>query len=204
MSSKYEFEKASRSAADIFNEVQIQLSPIAIDLLRPELSPGEYLQVLVERELSSDAIGFLAYALPTRYAVWWGCLVLAGVNEAESLSEGERSALRATIAWVVEPNEDRRVAAEDWSGLAPAKSPYRWLARAAGFKPLPLPAPKYSRPQDFQARGVRMAIEMAEAYDQVATQGKNEAGWVRFVAIGLDVSRGENLWPQARQKPSNP
>ena len=47
----------------------MQLSPIAFDLLCAELAPGQYLQVLVDRELTSDAIGFVASALPTRYSL---------------------------------------------------------------------------------------------------------------------------------------
>lgn len=200
MSSNYEFPDAAKSAADIVHSVEIQLSPIAFDLLRPDLTPGQYLRALVDRELTSDAIGFVAYALPTRYAVWWGCLALAGMGDPKTLSVEERSALRATVAWVVEPNDEQRALAERWSMRAPAESPFRWLARAAGFKALPLPKPIYSKWQDFQARGVRTAIEVAHAYEQAASQGESDEAWVRLIALGLDVSRGENLWPQARAK----
>ena len=43
-------------------------------LLRPDLTPRQYLDLLVENGHPADACQFLAHALPKREAVWWACL----------------------------------------------------------------------------------------------------------------------------------
>ena len=59
----------------------------ATTLLRDDLTPDQFLGLLVERRLFRDATNFLAFALPNREAVWWAILCareVAGVFDARS------------------------------------------------------------------------------------------------------------------------
>src|SRR4051794_21799720 len=76
-------------------------------LLRPGLTPRQFLELLIEKEEVPDAVGFLAHALPKREAVWWACLCarsVAGEKPAAPIS----AALDAAEAWVADPVEENR------------------------------------------------------------------------------------------------
>jgi hypothetical protein len=59
-------------------------------LLKDELTPRQFLELLIGKELFLDAIRFLAYVLPKREAVGWGCLCvrqILGTQDASKISE---------------------------------------------------------------------------------------------------------------------
>ena len=58
-------------------------------LLKDEHTPRQFLELLIGKELFLDAIRFLAYALPKREAVGWGCLCVRhslGTEDASKIS----------------------------------------------------------------------------------------------------------------------
>jgi len=79
-------------------------------LLTPELAHRHFLAKLVEAGRLTDAIRFLAHALPRREGVWWAWVTAkraAGVEPAPKL----KAALEATERWIAQPSEDNRRAA---------------------------------------------------------------------------------------------
>lgn len=90
------------TAADVCRRVE--LSPEAVAVLLPELSPQAFLARLVDSRQFSDAVRFLAFCLPSREAVWWAC-VIARDNE---LSPSETTCLERVVAWAYEPDEPKR------------------------------------------------------------------------------------------------
>ncbi|QDU60470.1 hypothetical protein Pan216_13110 [Planctomycetes bacterium Pan216] len=190
----FESAKKAPTASDVVNSVVIALSPVAKERLRAGQRRGEYLQTLINEKLYQDAITFLAFALPRRCAVWWGCLVLSDLLASEAPSETELNALQASIAWVIEPEAERARAASRWGSRCPSKSPFCWLARAAGYLDLPLPAAMDHLPQNFPARGVATSISVALALD-ACRDGEEDEASLRVLALGWDVSRGRSGWP---------
>ena len=86
---------------------RFRLGREATALLRDDLAPGQFLDLLVDRQLFKDATSFLAYALPNREAVWWA--VLCAREAVGPAPPGPAaSALRAAEAWVRDPSEENR------------------------------------------------------------------------------------------------
>ena len=112
----------------------LEAFPIAEPLI--EVAPSDepslpYLAALVAREDWDRAIGFCAFLLPRREAVWWGCrcvrkFVLKGTLD-------EREGLRLAEEWVSEPEEDRRMAALELGMRHNSKLATTHLALAAGW-----------------------------------------------------------------------
>src|ERR1700676_4860630 len=49
-------------------------------LLRDDMRPREFVEALLKNKQYQVGIDFLAYALPVREAIWWGCLCLQHVG----------------------------------------------------------------------------------------------------------------------------
>src|SRR5436309_2311589 len=112
-------ESNSRTA-QIFSVAE--LSEDAAQALRPDTAPQEYVGSLVERALYSDAVRFVAHALPKRECVWWGW-VCAKRASGENPPPKIKAALETTEKWIAQPTEDNRRAAKaatDVAGLSTA------------------------------------------------------------------------------------
>jgi hypothetical protein len=123
-------------------------------LLKDEHTPRQFLELLTGKGLFLDAIRFLAYALPKREAVGWGCLCVRhsmGTEDASKISETQVAAER----WVSNPDEGNRQAAKAAVDKEGAESPSGLLALAAYFSggsvvPAnlePVPPPDHVTPQ---------------------------------------------------------
>lgn len=117
-------------------------------------SPIDFLKALIANNRLPDAVTFCAYLLPRREAVWWACKSTKILSDEIS---AEGPTLRATEAWVYQPDEERRQAALDLGTKGHSSDPTTWLALAAGWSGGLLaygsPAPPY-----MTARAVRVAI----------------------------------------------
>jgi hypothetical protein len=89
----------------------------ARQLLEPKLSPTEFLKLLNAEQLCADGIRFAAYALPSRAAIWWGCLCVWSIYRPKPPEKIE-AALSSVVAWVQEPDEERRRAAQGMIEIA--------------------------------------------------------------------------------------
>jgi hypothetical protein len=101
-------------------------------LLKDELTPQQFLELLIGKELFLDAIRFLAFALPKREAVGWGCLCVRhslGTQDASKISEAHVAVER----WVSNPDEENRRAAKIAADKEGLESPSACLALAAFF-----------------------------------------------------------------------
>jgi hypothetical protein len=107
-----------------------KLGEAAKALLKDELTPRQFLELLIGKELFLDAVRFLAYALPKREAVGWGCLCVRhslGTEDASKISEAHVAAQR----WVSNPDEGNRQAAKAAADKEGLESPSAFLALAA-------------------------------------------------------------------------
>jgi hypothetical protein len=99
-------------------------------LLKDEHTPRQFLELLIGKELFLDAIRFLAFVLPKREAVGWGCLCVRhslGTEDAAKISESQVAAER----WVSNPDEANRRAAKAAADKGGSESPSDFLALAA-------------------------------------------------------------------------
>src|SRR5688500_17154162 len=73
-------------------------SPPAAALLKPEMTPTQYVGALEQNNLSGDAINTLAHGMPERESVWYACQ--SSQRVADKLPAGDSAALKAAEAWV--------------------------------------------------------------------------------------------------------
>src|SRR5438477_10479612 len=87
-----------------------KLSAAGQRMLDPAATPGDFLDALAKAGHFTDAVRFLAHALPKREAVWWACLA-ARETMLEDAAPEVQDALKAAEAWVFKPVEENRRAA---------------------------------------------------------------------------------------------
>lgn len=185
------FTKVSFSKAGEIARL-VDLSADAKAYLLPDLSPQGYLDLLMQAELTGDAVRFLAFGLPIREAIWWACVAVHGSLKAPS--EGEMSCLQRAAAWVYEPGEERRRACMEaaealkFEGAAAyvALSVF-WSGGSLAPEGLPdaLPDPRLG------PIGAAAAVLLALSAGDPATLHK------RFITVmerGLDIANGGNGW----------
>lgn len=168
-----------------------KLSDPARALLKPALTPKDYLAELLERKLFKDAYSFLVVGLPLREAVWWGALCLRQSHGDVSVPGPDRIALRAAVEWVLEPTaETRRVAlaAGKEAGLNSASG---CLALAAGQTPAALATPTAPPTAHPAVRYLRRAVLLASVHGDPRVLGPYAE---HFVKLGLGVAAGEYTW----------
>jgi hypothetical protein len=154
-----------RDVFDAFPIAQHELS------LEPNDEPSlQFLQALVSRDELDKAVGFCAFLLPRREAVWWGCRSVKTLVPARS--EEEEQAITVAEQWVREPEEERRLAALELGVRGSSKLPSTYLALAAGWSggrmnvgadEAPVPIPPHQT-----ARVVRAAVLIAACRVEMA------------------------------------
>lgn len=148
-------EPATKSAGTLRDLCErAKLGEAAKGLLKDGQTPRQFLELLIAKELFLDAIHFLAFFLPKREAVGWGCLCVRqslGTEDASKISETQVAAER----WVSSPDEGNRQAAKAAVDREGPDSPSGLLALAAYFSggsvvPAnlePVPPPDHITPQ---------------------------------------------------------
>ncbi len=111
----------------------LEAFPSARERLRIEPNDQPTLQFLGSlAEQSPDrAVGFCAYLLPRREAVWWGCRSVKALNPPSD--PDQQRALAAAEEWVKNPEEELRLACLKIGQAASHERPATWLALGAGW-----------------------------------------------------------------------
>jgi hypothetical protein len=167
----------------------------ARQLLRDDLTPRQYLGLLVAGQHFPDAVRFLAQALPKREAVWWACRCLRAVVGPNPPGE-MAAAVHAAEAWAAAPSEDNRRAGGVAALAAGLGNPAGLTAMAAfwsGGSLAPPNVPAVPPDADLTARTVSGAIRMAVAQSHPAKATDN---YRRFLALGVEVADGADRWPE--------
>jgi hypothetical protein len=177
---------AAATASEIC--ARLYLDKAALGLLRPAMSPRGFVEALVEKKQYLAAIDFIAHALPSREAIWWGCLCLQRTC-GDKLEPWERRAFRIAVQWVLQPGDASRAAAKepaDVLGPASAAGNLAAAANQTGGSAGPPFAP---------ARAVAIAIKMASAKcPPPEIQGTQRA----LVELGMAIAEGR-FAPQGLQ-----
>jgi hypothetical protein len=164
--------------------------------LAPKIPPLAFLDALIAKSLFSDAVDFLARALPKREAVWWSCQCARDLGTDEKKPE-LAAGLQAAEAWVYRPTEDNRRKAEHAANAIKISHPARWTAMAAfwsGGSIAPPDAPEVKPAEDFTAKAVAGAVMMAAGLDARQSDARSR----RFLDCGRDIASGGTGRPPAK------
>lgn len=101
-------------------------------LLTDQSSTKQFLGLLVEKELFRDAIRLVAYLIPKREAVGWGCLCLRHILASQK-DKPLPNVQAAAERWVSAPNEENRWAAKETADKEEPRTLSGLLALAAFF-----------------------------------------------------------------------
>ncbi|MGE3804663.1 MAG: hypothetical protein AB7K24_08340 [Gemmataceae bacterium] len=175
-------------AADICKQEGCELSEEARALLDDRMTARALLKLLQEQTLYVDAIRVAAYLLPRREAVWWGCLCVWQVHRSEPKPDSAE-ALKAVVAWVREPVEERRRAAEEAGKKLPANDAAAGLCQAVFFSGGSISKPKLPEvapaPHLTAKRVASVVLGVSRTVkDRVACQKQ-------FVTLAFEVADGK-------------
>jgi hypothetical protein len=166
-----------------------QPGPAAAALLRDDLTLGQFVDLLVERRAFDHAIIFLAFALPSREAVWWAALCAREVAGPDP-PERDAAALQAAEAWVQDPTEANRRAAGA-AGFSSAAGAAAEAAFQSGGSVGPLDGPEVPPKEYGTARSVVRAVMLATFHEPA---GHETERYRSFIARSVEVASGANLW----------
>jgi|GEM_PF-1357308 len=163
----------------------------ALSCLQDGVTAVEFLESLAERGLWSEAVKFLAQALPKRDAIAWASQCVRHESKADS-PPTSLAALDAVDTWLSNPSEDHRRAAQVAADRAGAGTPAGCLAFGVFFSggslgPMTL---EHAIPPADELTGKALAGALMLA----AVVGEPENAPVRlqgFVEQGLQVARGQ-------------
>ncbi|MEQ8790293.1 MAG: hypothetical protein RIC55_28615 [Pirellulaceae bacterium] len=184
------------SAADLVIRYTIRLSAAAERMLDPGMSPPRYYQALRRAGLEVDARRVLAYSMPKRRALWWGCLC-AWDGLRDKASERELAALRAVSDFVLLPSDERRRAAREARRRTRQASPAFTLAAAAFFSAGSISTPgghPVLAPEHLTGRLVAVTVYLAAA---VREARRYRTHLRHYLTLGEEIAQGEHLWPVA-------
>jgi hypothetical protein len=170
-----------------------EVSEEAREILAPELHGRAFVERLIETEQYTDAIAFLAHALPRREAVWWAWLcarAAAGGKPPASVI----ASLEATKTWIAEPTDPHRRAALDAAEVAGIGTPAGCAGLAAflcGDTLGPAEAPPAPPGEYAAAKAIGGSINLAAVADVGTDIG---ARYAEFVRQGLELAERTKLW----------
>lgn len=184
------------SAAVICRDINLEAE--TLNALNSDVSPIEYLNLLIAHKLLADAVRFLARALPKREATWWACISARSAIDAQTPAEILKS-LEAAEAWVYKPTEANRRAAYAAAEVASFDNPAAWAAMAAFWSEgsmAPENAPPVAPADNLTAKAVAGAVMLAAVQHQT---DKAQEKYQFFIEQGIDIANGGNgrVWQPA-------
>jgi hypothetical protein len=113
--------------------------PQALELLKPNLAPNQYVDSLQQNHLSDESIKFLAHGMPERESVWWA--TQSAQKVATPANAADQAAIQAANAWVKNPSEITRQQAAAAAAKTDFQTPGAWAAQAAAWSQPKVPTP---------------------------------------------------------------
>lgn len=163
----------------------------AAAMLLKGMKPGEYLGGLIDAGLWTDAIRFLAFALPRREGVWWACVAArTALNSASPPGHG--ACIAAAEEWVFQPSDEARRNAFAVAEKAGFNSPAAYAALGAFWSGGSLAPPGMAEvPPDpaLCPTAVSSSVLLAAV---IREPHKAEGKYRAFMASGVDIANGGN------------
>ncbi len=168
------------------------LSEPAAKLLRDEMKPQAFLDVLVEKQHFADATRLLAHSMPTREAIWWSCLCVRP-EPGGAAAPPVAAAQLAAEAWVAAPTDAKRRAAHVAGEVAGVPPPVKLMCAAVFFSEGSLGPAEFQAvppPEHMAATHAANAVILTA----VAKADKMTAKYRQFLALGQEVAAGKQRW----------
>ena len=178
----------AQTAAEICRH--FALSEPAAKLLRADMQPKPFLDLLIAQQHHADAVRFLAHSMAKREAIWWACLC---VRPEKGAAPATAAGQQAAEAWVAGPTDEKRRAAHAAAQVAGIAVPVKLTCEAVFFSEGSLGPAEYQAvppPEHLTATMAANAVILAA----VAEPAKMAAKYGRFLALGQDVAGGRNRW----------
>ena len=147
--------------------------------------PLDFARKLLARAHRYDTIVYVAYLLPRREAVWWGCQCVRAIDKNKS-----DDALTAAEAWVREPEEATRRAALNIGAAGDKRVATTWLAIAAGHSGGSV-APEGSPPLAPAAHRTAVGVKAAVILAIAQIPPREQSAWIAAcVEAGIRFAEG--------------
>ena len=162
------------TAAEICS--RFDLPTDAWSLVEEEMGPREFVEALMANKKYVAGIDFIAHALATREAVWWGGLCFQHAF-GDNVAVPDKIACRAAIQWVLDPSEENRAKAKapaDAAGPASAAGRLAMAVHQTG-------ASDPFAPAKAVAGAVKLASTASEPVKIIDTQRL-------FFELGIDIA----------------
>ncbi len=153
----------------------------ALRSLKPGMSPGDYIDLLLTNKEYVAGIEFVAQALPAREAVWWACLCIQHAY-GDTLAGAEKDTCFAAVQWVLRPSEENRVFARTKAEAFGYSGAIGSAAAAAGIGG----APGAYTSSNAASNAVKLASIQAGPTGLADTQR-------RFIELGLGIAEGRYM-----------
>jgi hypothetical protein len=180
----------TRAVAD-----RADLGAEAAALLRPNMTPRQYLDALLAAGRLLEAVRFLSWVLPRREAVWWACQCVRQVPRPQD-AKSALAAVEAAERWAAAPTDDNRRAAFAAAEEADFGTPAGCAGAAAFWSGGSMAPPKQTAvpPAEHLMPGaVVNAVQLA-----TVLHGPEKAAekYRLFLALAVDVAAGKNRWKE--------
>ncbi len=156
-------------------------------------TPKQLLEVLAEKGCIPDAIKVLAYALPKREAVWWGCVCVRHAA-GKDIPPPALKALQAAEKWVADPSDANRTAnlsAGDAAGFTTAAGCVALAAYWSAGSHMPSHVEMKPPPEQWTAHAVSGAVLIA-ALEKDPEKAAEK--FKKHFELGLAVASGASVW----------
>lgn len=114
-------------------------SPAALELLTPQQTPAEYLQVLQDQQMGDEMVKTMAHGMPDQEGVMWASQSAEQVSG--QLPPEEVNALKAAQAWAKSPTPANQAAAATAAAQTNYQGPGAWAAQGAAWSQPAVAAP---------------------------------------------------------------
>ena len=180
----------AKTAAEVCRH--FEPSEPARGLLKPNHTPAQYLDALLDQKHPVDAVKFLAQALPKREVVWWAgqCVRTLAAGSAAPAA----AALKAAEAWVSDPKDENRRAALAAAETAQFGTPAGCVALAAFFSGGSLaPAGLTEVPpaENLCGHAAAGAIMLAVVSNEPENAPQK---YQKCLERGVEIANGKGLW----------
>ena len=186
--------RAGKSPAEL--AAAAELGDAALGLLTPQATHRAFVQQMIDGGHHTDAIRFLAHAIPSREGVWWAWVTAKRSAGAEP-PPPVKAALDATERWIAQPTEENRRAAMTQGEALGFGEPAGCAALAAFFSgptlapahiEQPVPPPEFAT-----AKAIVGAIMLASIAPEPKQAPEN---YLAAIQQGLEVVTKIKLWPE--------
>ena len=161
--------------------------------LRDAESPKQFIERLLLHELLVDATYVVAFLMPARQAIWWGCVCIDQAQQGKHRFRARPDALARVVSWVADPTVRNRLAASDFARAVGNNDPIGSLAKAASHG---LDEQRCDNPAPHPFRSHRLTGNAVRA---CGADGRLPS----LLAIGLRMLEGDHRWQVAQENQSN-